>query len=108
MIEKVIWKYILEITDSQELIMPKGACVLTVQVQNNTPCLWALVNPNAEKESRIFETFGTGHPICCATDMHRNYIGTYQTHGDSLVFHVFESIQLPKRKDFQFIDGMVL
>lgn len=91
MIEKVIWKYILETTDSQELIMPKGACVLTVQTQNNTPCLWALVNPNAEKESRIFETFGTGHPICCATDMQRNYIGTYQMHGGSFVLHVFES-----------------
>lgn len=102
MSEKVIWKYILEITDSQELIMPKGACVLTVQTQNNTPCLWALVNPNAEKESRIFETFGTGHPICCATDMHRNYIGTYQTHGDSLVFHVFELKEWRKIHEYEF------
>lgn len=100
MIEKVIWKYILETTDSQELIMPKGACVLTVQVQNNTPCLWALVNPNAEKESRIFETFGTGQPICCATDMQRNYIGTYQKHG--LVLHVFESKEWRKIHEYEF------
>lgn len=91
MIEKVIWKYELVTTDSQELIMPKGACVLTVQTQNNTPCLWALVDPKAEKESRTFETFGTGHPVCCAVNMQLNYIGTYQKHGGSLVFHVFES-----------------
>lgn len=89
--KKVIWKYELVATDYQELKMPKGACVLTVQTQNDTPCLWALVDPQAEKESRIFETFGTGHPVCCAADMQRNYIGTYQKHGGALVFHVFES-----------------
>ena len=91
MSNKVIWKYELVATDYQQLTMPKGACVLTMQIQNNTPCLWVLVDPQAEEEPRIFETFGTGHPICCAADMQRNYIGTYQIHGGAHVFHVFES-----------------
>jgi hypothetical protein len=89
--EKVIWKYELVPTDYQELKMPKGACVLTVQTQNNATCIWALVDPSAEKETRIIETFCTGQPICCAADRQRNYVGTYQIHGGAHVFHVFES-----------------
>jgi hypothetical protein len=61
--KKVIWKFELEPTDNQEIEMPKGAEILTAQNQVGIPCLWALVDPTAEKETRTFEVVGTGHPI---------------------------------------------
>lgn len=86
---KTIWKFELETTDRQKVEMPIGAKILTVQTQNETPCLWALVNPERkERKERYFEVFGTGHKI--PLDLSREYIGTYQLKGGSLVFHVFE------------------
>lgn len=88
--EETIWKFELKTTDNQFIEMPKGAQLLAVQTQFDKPCVWALVNPKAEKEKRCFEIFGTGHTVSSDMGTDRNYIGTYQLHGGSLVFHVFE------------------
>lgn len=82
-----IWKYELEVTDKQWVNMPEGAKILTVQIQNGRPCLWAIVNPKNKPEERVIETYGTGNPF---KEFERSYIGTYQLQGGSLVFHVFE------------------
>lgn len=50
---KTIWKFELETTGNQTLKMPIGAEILSVQTQFDKPCLWALVEPNAEKEDRV-------------------------------------------------------
>jgi hypothetical protein len=89
---KTIWKYILEVTDTQTIKLPKGAEVLSVQIQLGGPCMWALVDPNAKEEERLFETFGTGHPIPCDAVTGRRYIGTYQLESRAMVFHVFERL----------------
>ena len=47
---KKIYKYRIEVTDDQNIEMPVGAKILTVQTQNGVPCIWAMVDPNAEKE----------------------------------------------------------
>lgn len=86
--KKSIWKFQLETVDGQTLKMPKGANIFTVQTQNEIPCLWALVDPDADKEERIIEIFGTGHPINDEID--RIYIGTYQLMKGSFIGHVFE------------------
>lgn len=87
-----IYKYPLDTKDTNILELPKGAQILTVQTQNNIPCIWALVNDKeTEKESRFINTFGTGHPIDSSP---RKYIGTYQLHNGALVFHVFEETVL--------------
>ena len=57
-----IWKYPLEITDTQNLMMPEGAEILAAQMQGDTLCLWALVNPDAPKQRREIEVLGTGNP----------------------------------------------
>jgi len=88
--EKTIWKFKLETTEIQEIEMPMYAEILCVQTQNEIPCLWALVDPTAEKEIRHFEVFGTGHPIEQDHPYRRNYIGTYQLCGGDFVLHVFE------------------
>lgn len=87
---QTIWKFNLETTDYQTISMPKDAEILTVQTQGNTPCVWALVNPEAEKEDRNFEVFGTGHKVPVDMGVMREYVDTYQLDGGSLIFHVFE------------------
>jgi hypothetical protein len=83
--DKTIWKFPL--TPDCALSMPVGSIILTVQVQEQIPCLWALVDPAAPHERRCFRTYGTGHPVA---DDSGEYIGTFQLNGGVLVFHVFE------------------
>jgi len=85
-----IWKFPLKVTDRQSIIMPKEAKILTIQNQNGSPCLWALVDPKAEKEDRTIEIFGTGHAIRYDMGVSRKYISTFQMEGGGLVFHAFE------------------
>jgi len=84
-----IWKFPLAVTDEQSVIMPEGAEILCAEVQHEQLCLWALVNPDAPKQRRIIEVFGTGHDM---PDGCRKYIGTVQMMHGSLVWHVFENV----------------
>jgi hypothetical protein len=87
--DKVIYKYKLSPLKQQDIEMPKGAIILTLQMQDDTPCIWALVNPLEEKEVVTFELIATGEKIENADLM--EYIGTFQvTVGVVLVFHVFK------------------
>lgn len=88
--KNTIWKFTLEVSDMQKVIMPIGAEILAVQAQNEIPCLWALVDPDAEKEIRYIEIFGTGHPVNIGMGISRKYISTFQLQGGALVFHSFE------------------
>ena len=88
--EQRIWKYQLEVTDGQNISMPKGAEILTVQVQDGSPCLWALVDPKAETEIRFIEIFGTGNPVLSDIGASRKYISTFQMLEGRLVLHAFE------------------
>jgi hypothetical protein len=95
---KIIWKYstLLDNTfkESFSLYMPKGAEILTVQIdqKNKHPTIWAMVNPEAEPEERWFELFGTGHTIHEDMGIERKYIGTYQYQRGEFVGHLFERI----------------
>ncbi len=85
---KAIWKYELKPTDDQNIEMPDGAEILTMQCQGETPCLWVLVDPTKRKKIRRFEIFGTGHTMDVLSVS--TYVGTYQLKDGQLVFHVFE------------------
>ena len=82
---KTIWKY--EVNPYSEQRLPKGAEVLSVQVQKDKPCIWVLVDPSNEKELRVFRVYGTGHEL---PDNPGKFIGTFQLFDGDLVFHVFE------------------
>lgn len=86
-----IYKYDLPVVDKAVVSMPKGAEVLTVQVQNDWPDsqvrLWAKINLEAPIESRMFFVVGTGHPMPVEAG---RFIGTFQLNEGRLVFHVFE------------------
>jgi hypothetical protein len=82
-----IWKIALENIDEQTIEMPANAEILSAQMQSETLCIWAMVNPRNEKVKRIFHIFGTGHSI---PEAKRKFIGTYQLYEGALVFHLFE------------------
>ena len=66
--------------------MPKGADLLTVQMQNGTPVLWAQVDPSAEIEARNITVVGTGWIDYIRSGW--TYVGSYQDGG--LVWHVYD------------------
>ena len=86
-----VWKYPLPFPtyDEFNLTMQKGAKVLTVQVQGDQPCIWALIDASAPTEVRRFRVAGTGHWLeqerACL-----DYVGTFQLNDGQLVFHLFE------------------
>lgn len=82
-----VWKWLLEMTDENTIEMPEGASVLSVQVQHEHPCLWALVRPDAPRIQRRFRIVGTGHEF---DPTGLTYVGTFQLYGGELVFHLFE------------------
>lgn len=93
---KTVWKYLLEITDRQEILMPYNAEILTIQEQHNILCLWAVLNTapdpifGEEKEKRIIEIIGTGNliPELAIHETKRKYINTCIM--EPFVWHVFE------------------
>lgn len=91
--DQTIWKYPLRVKETETFLMPRGAEILTIQVQNETPCIWALVDPNETyQDERKFEIHGTGNPILLNDSTKRKYIGSFQLMEGQLVFHLFELI----------------
>jgi hypothetical protein len=82
---KTIWKF--KLTPVSALHIPAKGKLMTVQVQREEPCLWVLVDPNAQTELRVFDTYGTGHNL---PENPGTYVATFQTNNGHLVWHVFE------------------
>jgi hypothetical protein len=86
---QTIYKFPLKVDDLVTVSMPKGAKILSLQVQNDIPCLWALVDEDMEwRENRVFRIFGTGHVFAASPG---TFLGTVQLMEGALVFHVFEA-----------------
>ena len=83
----IIGKFPLSMEDVQQIEMPEGAEILTVQLQRGTPCIWALIDTDKPKQLVEIEMFGTGHPM---DDKLRKYIGSFQMKEEQFIFHVFE------------------
>lgn len=89
---QTIYKYPLEVTDKQSLTLPDGAKILSVQMQGESLCLWAMVSPTIQAiETRTFWIYGTGHDVTLAPE-HLNFLATVQMRGGTLIFHVFEEV----------------
>jgi hypothetical protein len=69
--------------------MPIDAEILCVQMQYDTPCIWALVDNKNNDSFRNFRWYGTGHNI---KDNPGKYIGTVQMMEGKLIFHLFEEV----------------
>lgn len=83
-----VYKYTIDGKNAGKLMMPFGAEILTVQMQDGNITLWALVDPDQYEQGRHFDIYGTGWDIDTSTP--HEYIGTVQRSG--MVWHVFEII----------------
>lgn len=81
-----VWKYPISLIDYVSVEMPRGAQVLSAQIQRGFLTLWALVDTDARLEVREFRIFGTGEYI----DDNLKFIATIQLPETELVFHIFE------------------
>ena len=77
----------------QEIEVPIGSTLLSVQNQDEKRCLWILVpDTNAKKETILLRTVGTGNSIYDDVDP-KDFLGTYQLFGGQFVGHVFRVIR---------------
>lgn len=86
-----IYKYTLQITDLQTIMLPVGAHILSVGNQHDYLCLWAMIDPSNEQQARTIEIIGTGNPIEVSQNINRRFIGTAIF--TTFVWHVFERTQ---------------
>lgn len=82
---KKIYKYNLAINDEQVIYIPLVK-ILTVQMQNGSPKLWAIVDENVVEIPVQIYIFGTGHEL---PEIDLNYISSFKSVGDMFIFHVF-------------------
>lgn len=87
---KSIWKFPLQDQPGRQIVeMPKGARILSLQMQRGVPTIWALVDlPTIEDElpCQAFFIYGTGWEM---PDSPGDYVGTYQSVSGRYVWHVF-------------------
>ncbi len=87
---KVISKYQIKFDTYQEILLPVGAEILSVQMNGGLLYLWALVNQNERNTiTRFIEIFSTGEAIKNFDSFARKYISTL-LFGGSPENHVFE------------------
>ena len=89
--ESVIYKFTLQVTDTQGISMPKNANILSVHSQRDKITLWANIRADDKVGgTRIFRIIGTGRNYSSRVPL--KYIGTVLTVDDSSVWHVFEEV----------------
>lgn len=87
---RAVHRFVLDLTDEQDLLLPADAHLLHVARRDGTNDridLWALVDPDQPPEPRRIRIAGTGHDL---GDDALDYIGTVQLVSGRIVFHVFE------------------
>jgi len=81
-----IFKYPLEVTDTQLINLPVGAKCISVQVQNSQICLWCHVDTSQNIREAEINFYGTGHNTPDWLKMGK-HLGTVQLNG--YVWHIF-------------------
>ena len=86
--KKVVYKYKLQLTKViQEVVLPLGAQILCIKMQNDELCMWALVDPDQTYNEVVkIRCAGTGHEITEDVE----YINTVVLLDGELVFHFFK------------------
>jgi len=84
-----IFKYPLKEEMEQHIGMPMGAKILCAKTINNAIYLWAIVDPDAQIETRVIHVIGTGWDMTLKHER-LSYINTVEQCGGSLIWHIFE------------------
>ncbi len=88
--KKVIWKYVITRQTEFTIDIPEGGFeCLSVQMQNNEPCMWLIVDPTQRKVPHKFLLMSTGQEFDRDDPSLMSYLGTFQP-VNGLVFHLFE------------------
>jgi len=83
-----IHKYPFSVTDDFTKEMPEKAQIFCVQMQQEVPCIWAMVDTSLPFETREFSIKTTMQAIDITERL--DYIGTFQTSTGDSVWHLFE------------------
>jgi hypothetical protein len=80
-----VYKYPIQITDTQTVEMPIGAQLIHVGLDPlGTPCVWAKVRSDSQTEEREIHVYGTGHRM---SGQAYNHVGSFCQ--GPFVWHVF-------------------
>lgn len=82
----VIFKYDIDTPGVNYVSMPRGAQILSTDIQHGVPRVWALVDPVEAPEMRRIAVYPTGQLL----DEVGNFVGTLLATDGLLVLHVFE------------------
>lgn len=87
---RTIHKQALNIISEQSLSLPSDAKIRSIQVQQDTICIWYEFEPNIERLDikRTFLIIGTGHKF---NEQNLEYIGTVLN--GPFVWHIYEQIK---------------
>lgn len=76
--------------------MPFNSKILSAKVQNGNLCIWAMVDPNCELETRTVFVIGTGWPLIDVIFATRknieqkvNFVDTVLLGNGAFVYHIF-------------------
>ena len=84
---KTIWKFPLTYRNRFSLSMPVGAEVISAGLDpQGALCIWAIVDPDASKESREVRIIGTGGQVP-SSELLGNFVGTVCA--DPYMWHIF-------------------
>ncbi|WP_051309297.1 DUF7352 domain-containing protein [Desulfogranum japonicum] len=85
---KTIRKYHLQPNKHQTIKLPTGSRILGVDAKGeDTPVLWALVDPEKDTELKSLALYATGTEL---PDDPGHYLGSFQLFDGTLEFHAFE------------------
>lgn len=104
-----VWKYKLELTNTQTVNMLLPARILCVDFMDGQLYAWAIVDPEQKpvgyEEPVTLEIYGTGHRFTeLALGDFRTYIGSAYERKSGLVVHVFRLDVIERDDDKDQID----
>ena len=91
---KTIYKYSLPVQEKLVIELPVGADIIRVDDVDGLFWLWAIVDPEAEKEPRRIECYKTGQPIETPLE-HLKYLGCCKLFiMQELCLYMFENVHV--------------
>lgn len=85
-VSRRVYKYPIPLRDDFQLLLPRGAAILDVQMQRGAPQLWALVDTSQPLVERVFRLAGTGHPLTSDDTSQLEHCGSFQMQQGALIF----------------------
>ena len=88
---KKVFKYKLQPSPEQTIVLPIEHEILSVETQNNEIVIYALVTPDDPRKDRRYvrrvAVLGTGHPTADLSNY--DFLGTVSTNDTMFFWHIF-------------------